>query len=446
MIHFPEGFTWGTATSAYQIEGAWNEEGKGPSIWDTFTHTPGKIARDENGDVACDHVHRYREDVALLRELGVDAYRFSTSWPRVQPEGRGRSNPAGLDFYDRLVDAVLEAGVRPWLCLYHWDLPQALQDRGGWTARDTAERFADYAELMAERFRDRVADWMMLNEPNAAALLGYLLGVHAPGISDLDAYTASAHHLNLAGGLAAQRVRARVPEARIGTILNLEPVVAAEPGAQHREAAELLDAVRNGNHLEPLLRARYPERTAGMMQAHVRDGDMAAIATPLDRLGLNLYGRQRVAFDPGSLVGLRLADPPAQAEVTAMGWEVAPRALYEQLMALARDADAPVVTVTENGAAFHDRPAPDGSVDDAERVSFLGRHLEQVAQAIRDGARVDGYFVWSLLDNFEWAEGFEKRFGIVRVEPGTLARTPKRSFHWFREVVRTGGFDPQQLP
>lgn len=445
MKGLPDDFVWGVSTAAYQIEGSYQSGGKGPSIWDVFSHTPGKVAGGDTGDVACDHLARMESDVALMRDLGVDAYRFSLSWPRVQAEGRGRPNEAGLDVYDRLVDLLLAAGIQPWACLYHWDLPQALQEDGGWAARDTAERFADYAEIVTRRLAGRVPAWLMLNEPNVHAILGHLLGVHAPGLTDLQTYAGAAHHQNLATGLALDRLRSLTPEARLGTVLNLQPVVAHGDGDDDAAAATFLEAVLNGNHLEPLVRGRYPEASAMLMEGVVRDGDLAITSRPIDFLGVNFYSVHRVAADPNSLVGLRLVDPPGDSETTAMGWEVTPDSFYEQLMELSRDPDVPPLVVTENGAAFDDEPGPDGRVEDAERVDYLRRHVRAVERAVADGARIDGYFVWSLLDNFEWAEGYAKRFGLVRVDFDTQRRTPKASFDAYARIIRARGVPSEGL-
>lgn len=436
MTEFPEGFLWGASTSAYQIEGAWNADGKGPSIWDTFAHTPGKIASGHTADVACDHYHRWAEDVALVADLGLDAYRFSVSWPRVQPTGRGAMNRAGLDFYERLVDALLAEGVQPWACLYHWDLPQALQDRGGWTERDTVQRFADYAERVMDVLGDRVRRVAILNEPSVVALVGHLFGVHAPGLTDVTAYAAATHHLNLATGMAVERLRG-LGDFELGTILSLQPVHPKRDDDADRHAADLFDAAWNRAFLDPLVRGAYPDMLQLMIEPYLRDGDLDRIRRSLDWLGLNLYSRQRVEADPQSFVGMRQADPPPHAETTDMGWEVYPDALYEQLTELKEAYGNPPVYVTENGAAYPEPDEVDGELDDAARVSYLRRHLLEVQRALADGVDVRGYFVWSLMDNFEWAEGFEKRFGIVHVDFETLERTPKRSYRWYGDVVRT---------
>lgn len=439
MESLDRSFVWGVSTAAYQIEGAHDAHGKGPSIWDAFAHAPGRIVGGDHGDVACDHLARMEEDVALIAGLGVDAYRFSVSWPRIQPSGRGPALAAGLDVYDRLVDLLADAGVQAWPCLYHWDLPLALQEGGGWAARDTAERFADYAGIVADRLADRAPTWMMLNEPNVHALLGHLLGVHAPGLTDPQAWAAAAHHMNLAVGLGAARLRAAQPGLRLGTIVNVQPAVPAGDSEEDHAAAALLDAVWNGNHLEPLARGRYPAATEALMAPAVRDGDLEVVRADLDLLGVNFYARQRVEADPASLVGLRLVDPPPASETTAMGWEVAPDAFYEQLTALAGDPDLPPLVVTENGAAYEDRPDDDGRVDDRARVAYLRRHVAALQRAVAAGARIEGYFVWSLLDNFEWAEGYAKRFGLVRVDYRDQRRVPKASYDAYAAIVRAGG-------
>jgi beta-glucosidase len=445
MVQFPEEFVWGVSTAAYQIEGAVREGGRGDSIWDTFSHTPGKTAGGDTGDVACDHYHRYREDVALMADLGVQAYRFSVAWPRIFPTGKGRPNRKGLDFYGRLVDALLERGIAPWVCFYHWDLPQALEDGGGWTVRDTVHRFSDYAEVVADHLGDRVRHFLMLNEPSIVALLGHLLGMHAPGRADISSYAAATHHLNLATGQTIARLR-ETGEWQLGTVLNLEPVHGQGDDEQARKVVALYDAFRNRNYADPLLFGRYPEVSSQLMQAHLRDGDLEAIRQPLDMLGLNLYGRVRVAPDEGSLFGFRQLDPPSGAPLTAMNWEVYPNALYEQLVELKERYGNPPVYITENGAAFADRTGPGGSVHDPRRIRYLARYLAAARRAMDEGADVRGYFVWSLLDNFEWAEGYDKRFGLVYVDYQTQKRTPKSSFEWYRQAIRNRGFELDDVP
>lgn len=437
MPTFPKDFIWGASTASYQIEGAWAEAGKGLSIWDTFAHTPGKVAHGHTGDVACDHYHRYQEDIALMKDLGLGAYRFSTSWPRLLPAGTGKVNSAGRDFYDRLVDALLEADITPWLCLYHWDLPQALQDKGGWTNRDVAGWFTDYALATAGHLGDRVEHFIMVNEPGVAAMLGHLLGQHAPGLSDLTAFSAAVHHLNLAQGQALAALK-ESGNWKLGTVFHLQPVHAAGDTDEDAQAAKLFDAIWNRNYLDPLLKGRYPDETAAMLEPYIKGGDLATIKQPLDFLGLNLYTRFLVKADAASLVGMKEAPPPPQAELTEMGWEVYPQALLEMLMRLKEDYGNPPLYITENGAAFADAPGRGGVVHDPERIRFLSRYLEAAQQALAAGVDLRGYFVWSLLDNFEWADGYSKRFGITYVDFQTLERRPKASYRWYQQLIRTG--------
>ncbi|CAN5723742.1 GH1 family beta-glucosidase [soil metagenome] len=438
MDTFPADFVWGVSTSAYQIEGAWAEDGKGESIWDAFVHESGRIANGDTGDVACDHYHRSLEDCDLVAELGVDAYRFSVSWPRWMPTGRGRVNRAGRDFYDRLVDALLARGIAPWVCLYHWDLPQALQEAGGWAARDTAERYADYAASVVGVLGDRVRHVALFNEPNTTAVLGHLLGIHAPGVSDLNAFVRTSHHLNLATGLGLARLRSESSALELGTIVNVQPVVPERDTDEDRQAAATLDAFWNGNHLDPLFEGRYPELTGGMFESVIRDGDLDRISQPLDWFGVNHYTHNRVAADPASLYGASLVPPPDDVQTTAMGWEVAPHALFDQLVALRARLGAVPIFVTENGAAFREAVDDHGDlVRDTKRIDYLSRYVREVGRARAAGVDVRGYFVWSLLDNFEWHEGYGKRFGLVHVDYETQERTRKASFEWYRALVAT---------
>ena len=394
---FPPGFLWGTATAAYQIEGAWEADGKGLSIWDEFCRRPGAVRNGDTGEVACDHYARYREDVELMAGLGLNAYRFSISWPRVLPAGEGEPNEAGLAFYARLVDALLERGIRPFVTLYHWDLPLALHERGGWEASEAPGWFAGYARLVAERLGDRVRDWITLNEPEVVYSHGYVSGVHAPGIRDEARADRVAANLVRAHDAAVEAIRAATPTARVGIALSLSPVHAAT-----RDAAARCDETRNRRFLDPI----------------VRDG------APLDFLGLNYYTRE--------VVGPR----PDGVERTATGWEVYPVGLTETLLRLHRDYGPIELLVTENGAAYDDVPGPDGEVDDADRTHYLERHLAAAAYAIEQGVPLAGYFVWSLLDNFEWAEGYSKRFGIVRVDYDSQRRTIKASGRRYGELAR----------
>ncbi|MFJ9576599.1 GH1 family beta-glucosidase [Streptomyces sp. NPDC101191] len=458
---FPSGFLWGAATAAYQIEGAAAEDGRTPSIWDTFSHTPGKVFQGHTGDVAVDHYHRFREDVRLMSELGLNAYRFSVSWSRVQPTGRGPAVQQGLDFYRRLVDELLEAGIEPALTLYHWDLPQELEDAGGWPERATAERFAAYAGLLADALGDRVSRWTTLNEPWCSAFLGYGSGVHAPGRTDPVAALRAAHHLNLGHGLAVQTLRSALPAgAKLAVSLNLHEVRPLTGSVEDREAARRIDTVGNEVWLGPMLDGRYPEQlladTAHLTDwGFVRPGDEATAGQPLDWLGINYYtptvvsrvaegeekrqddGHGNSAFSPwpgADDVAFHQADGPR----TAMGWPVDPSGLTDLLTRVsARYPGLPLV-VSENGAAYEDEVGADGSVHDPERAAYVHAHLEAVHRAVEEGAVVHGYFLWSLLDNFEWAYGYAKRFGAVHVDYETLRRTPKSSARWYARVARSG--------
>jgi len=453
---FPEGFLWGAATASYQIEGAVTEDGRGPSIWDTFSHTPGRVLAGDTGDVAADHYHRWPQDVELMTGLGIGAYRFSLSWPRLVPGGSGPLNRAGADFYSRLVDALLERGIAPVATLYHWDLPQPLEDAGGWPARDTAARFADYAEQVAGVLGDRVQTWTTLNEPWCVAFLGYAAGVHAPGRTEPAAALAAAHHLNLGHGLAVRALRSAVPAtAQMSVTLNLHLVRGvADTDAQ---AVRRVDAVGNRVFLGPMLSGSYPDDlladTAGITDwAFVRDGDLATIAAPLDVLGVNYYTPTLVRHASGTGPreaadghGDGAASPwPGCDDIdfvrqpgpyTEMGWSIDPTGMRDLLLAVHRDFPAVPLMITENGAAFPDEKSPDGQVHDPDRIDYLHGHLDAVGQAIEAGVDVRAYFVWSLVDNFEWAYGYSKRFGIIHVDYDTQVRTPKDSARWYRDVV-----------
>ena len=428
------------------MEGAVAEDGRGPSIWDTFSHTPGRTHGGDTGDVACDQYHRYAEDVALMAELGVGAYRFSVAWPRIQPTGRGRANQRGLDHYRRLVDALNERGIAPVPTLYHWDLPQALEDHGGWTNRDTASRFAEYADLVRSALEGEVPHWITLNEPWVAAWVGYGTGRHAPGIADDEKAMLATHHQLLAHGLALDALEGE----DVGIALNLQPTRPATDDDEDVRVAELVHAHAYRLFLDPLFGRGYPaellERYAGATDlAFVRDGDLDAIARPLGFLGVNYYRPEIVSATPspvrrafpGSLGAY--AGPPDGAETTEMGWTIDPGALTGLLVALRDDYGPGRIAITENGAAFEDAVGPDGRVEDARRVAYLRDHVGAVREALAAGVPLEGYFAWSLLDNFEWAEGYAKRFGLVRVDFETQARTPKASAEWYREVLRSGG-------
>jgi beta-glucosidase len=453
-MRFPENFLWGTATAAYQVEGAVNEGGRGASIWDTFSHTPGKVLHGDTGDIACDQYHRLEEDLDLMSELGIPAYRFSVAWPRIQPEGGGRANQDGLDYYRRLVDGLRQRSIEPVLTLYHWDLPQALEDLGGWTTRDTSERFAEYVGIVYEALSESVGFWITLNEPWVSAWMGYGLGRHAPGISGASKALAATHHLLLGHGLAMERMRSAGDGNQLGVTLNLHP---ARPSRDHeadREAARRVDGQAIRLYLDPLFRGEYPEDLFSHYRARradlsfVHDGDLDRISVPIDFLGVNYYFRHHVRDAPEEIgqnvpfadLDARVVVPHA-AEKTAMGWPVEPDGLTEILVRIREDyADVPIY-VTENGRAVHDYVDPEGDVDDEERVSYLDAHFRAAHKAIERGVDLRGYMVWSLLDNFEWAEGYSKRFGIVFVEFGTQRRVPKSSARWYSDVIRRNGLD-----
>ncbi len=443
----PEGFAFGVSTAAYQIEGAAGEDGRGRSIWDTFSAQPGRIVDGSTGAVACDHYHRYREDVDLMAGLGLDGYRFSIAWPRVQPEGSGRANPKGLAFYDRLVDALLERGITPMATLYHWDLPQPLQDAGGWLNRDTVERFAEYATLVGLKLADRVGQWIPVNEPNVVTMLGHAVGQHAPGERLLFDALPVAHHLLLGHGRAAAALRTTGATA-VGTAQNHTPVWPATDSEADKQAADLYDTLWNRLFADPLLLGRYPEGFAELMPATVAE-DLPAIAAPLDFYGVNYYNPTRVADSTTATStevpeGIPLPEQMPFALVavdgyprTDFGWPVVPDGLREMLVSLGEryGAALPPLYVTENGCAYDDAPDAEGTVHDPDRVTYLDAHLRAVADAIDQGADVRGYYTWSLIDNWEWAEGFSKRFGLVHVDYTTLARTPKDSYLWFAAMV-----------
>ncbi len=434
----PADFTWGVATAAYQIEGAVTEDGRSPSIWDTFSHTPGTIDNGDTGDVACDHYHRAPEDIGLIKQLGADAYRFSIAWPRVVPGGDGPVNKAGLDFYDRLVDGLLEAGVTPFATLYHWDLPQTLQDRGGWTVRETSEHFAAYASHVVERLGDRVKDWATLNEPLCSAWIGHLEGRMAPGLTDLTAAVRASYHLHLGHGLAVRAIRAASSDARVGIVNNLSPIEPASASEPDLAAARRADGHINRWWLDPVLGRGYPQDMVELYGVELpeRPGDLETIAAPLDWLGLNYYFRQIVTADPDGPAPHAKQVPVPGARLTHMDWEVHAAGLERLLLRLTGEYGVQRIYVTENGSAYEDVVAADGSVHDPERVRYLEEHLAACARAVGKGAPLAGYFAWSLMDNFEWAYGYDKRFGLVHVDYATQRRTVKSSGRRYAELVR----------
>ncbi|WP_043267567.1 GH1 family beta-glucosidase [Streptomyces sp. CT34] len=455
-LRFPRGFTWGVATAAYQIEGAVTEDGRAPSIWDTFSHTPGKTRNGDTADVTTDHYHLFAEDVALMADLGVQGYRLSLAWPRICPEGR--VNTKGLDFYQRLVDELLAHGIEPWITLYHWDLPQTLEDQGGWTDRQTAHRFADYATTVYAALHDRVGHWLTINEPWCAAYLGYAAGVHAPGVQDRTAAVRAAHHLLVGHGLAVQALRAHDDGNQLGIALNLTPITPASSAPADTDAARRLDGLINRFFLDGVLLGRYPDDVLADLDhvsdlSHIQAEDTKLIAAPLDLLGINYYTRLIASGSgdgeparPSPWVGAEdVTFVTRSTEVTAMGWEVNQDFLAETLLRVHRDYPAPPLVITENGAAYDDIADPGGDVHDPQRIDYLDRHLRAARLAMSQGVDLRGYFLWSLLDNFEWAEGYSKRFGIVHVDYPSRRRLLKDSARWYAEVIARNGLAETNL-
>ncbi len=446
-VTFPKGFLWGTASASYQIEGAWNEDGKGESIWDRFCHTPGKIKHGDTGDVACDYYHRYREDIATMAELELTASRISLSWPRILPQGRGAINQKGLDFYSRVIDEMLRRKIKPFVTLFHWDLPQALEDAGGWPNRDTASHFRDYAAIVADRLGDRVKHWMVFNEPWVFTILGYLVGMHAPGRHEPAEALRATHVVNLAQGLAARALRERghKPEA-VGTAFSMSPVHPQDPNSKDdREAAERWHRFFNLWFLETAMNGRYPEAYVNNSnlsdRIDVRPGDLEIVKAPLDFVGINLYTRSVVAHDPADTnLGVKQVRPDAK-EFTDFGWEVYPAALSEMILRITKDYNRPPIYITENGCSYGDGPGGDGHVRDERRVRFLRRYIAEVARAIQQGADVRGYFTWTFTDNFEWSEGYAQRFGIVYCDFATQKRTVKQSGKWYSQLAHANALD-----
>lgn len=444
---FPKDFTWGVASSSFQIEGATREDGRGPSIWDTFCLTPGRIADRSNGDIACDHYHLWEKDLDLMVELGIKAYRFSIAWPRIFPEGRGKVEERGLDFYKRLVDGMLRRGLEPWATLYHWDLPQSLQNTGGWLDRKTAEAFADYAEVVVGALKDRVGHWITLNEPWCSAVLSHRIGEHAPGFQDGSYAVRAAHHLLLAHGLAMPRMRALAPHAKHGITLNLTPAVVMGQSSQDQKEGRIFDGDFNRWYLDPVLKGFYPEDMKRHYEAQgyvrpedggwsfIKDGDLKIIQAPNDFLGVNFYtrsvfGRHRTSEEEKKL----LADP---TQYTAMGWEICPDDLENLFVRLHREYPCPAYYITENGAAFEDKLTGEGRVHDLHRVQYYQDHLRRVYQCTTRGIPLKGYFAWSIMDNFEWAHGYAKRFGLIYVDYTNQKRFPKDSYYFYQKVART---------
>jgi len=438
LATFPPNFQWGVATSSYQIEGAAEADGRSPSIWDIFATKPGAVYRGQNGDVAADHYHHMREDVALMAQLGIRSYRFSIAWPRIIPTGVGAVNPPGLAFYSQLVDTLLEHGIVPMATLYHWDLPQILQEQGGWLSRNTAFAFADYAEAVVGHLGDRVKHWITINEPFCISYLGHADGKHAPGMHDPQAAVIAAHHVLLGHGLAVPRIRALVPDAQVGITLDFSPIYAADDLPETQQAVAAMDNFKNRWFAEPVYHGKYPDTF--FAEQHVapppiQQGDMALISAPLDFLGVNYYSRQLIGGDPDIPGSTRTIYPVPGSAHTEMGWEVFPQGLSDLLLRLHRDYAPAALYITENGAAYNDEWDGGDRVSDPERREYLVAHIEAVAHAIDQGAPVQGYFVWSFMDNFEWGEGYSKRFGVVYIDYPAQRRIVKDSGHWYRDLL-----------
>jgi beta-glucosidase len=434
-LKWPKGFLWGVSTSSFQIEGGAREDGRGMSIWDTRCITKDKVANGDTGDVACDHYHRYAEDVALMKDLGLDVYRFSVAWPRVLPRGRGAPNEKGLDFYDRLIDKTLEAGIQPWLCLYHWDLPQALDDLGGWTNRDSAGWFADYATLCARRYGDRVKHWATFNEFSVFTLFGYAIDWGAPGVTDRAAHMRAIHHVNMAHGAGVDVVRAMVPGASIGAIHNVQPVWPENDKPENVAAAALLSDHWNRAFPDPQILGHYPALIARDIEPYVMGGDMTRICRPVDWFGLNHYGPIFAKHDPNTTWGFAWGSAPDDAPKSEIGWPIYPDAFGDVLIDLTRTYKLPIY-ITENGAGGQDKPDDKGKVDDPKRVAYLEAHVAAMHAAMQKGADIRGYFVWSLLDNFEWGSGYSVRFGVYYVDFKTQKRIPKTSAAWYKRLIK----------
>lgn len=428
---FPEGFIWGASTASYQIEGAVSEDGRAPSIWDTFSHTPGKVERGETGDIACDHYHRHEEDVGLMKALGLDVYRFSIAWPRIIPEGTGEVNEAGLDFYDRLTDSLLEAGIEPWPCLYHWDLPDALHTGGqGWEERASADAFAEYANTVTAKLGDRAKTWLTFNEPNVFTIFGYLIGYHAPGISDHETFLSAVHNVNRAHGKACQVIRSNVPNVRIGLAPNMQPVRPATDTIADREAARILDSYWNRAFADPMVHGRYNPIMTKRLGDRIKPGDMETIHQPLDWFGVNYYS-PLYAKAARNTTGMKMADPPLGADISLMGWHADPPSFTDALLDVSKRYPGLPIYITENGTA----DALPAGEPDQNRIDYYTGHLNALLDAVDKGADVRGYLIWSLMDNFEWALGYRTRFGVIRCDFDTLERTPKASHDWLQALI-----------
>lgn len=442
MATFPQGFTWGTATASYQIEGAVKEDGRGVSIWDTFSATPGNVYNGNTGEIACDHYHRWREDIDLMRQLNTNAYRFSIAWSRIFPTGRGQVNQKGLDFYSRLVDGLLAVGITPYVTIYHWDLPQALQDEDGWLRRGIIDDYVAYVDTLTRALGDRVKHWITFNEPWVFTWLGYVMGIHAPGYKSENPAPAliATHHAYLAHGSAVPVIRQNSADAQVGITLNLTPSDPASAKPTDLDATARFDGFFNRWYLDPLFRGHYPADMVALYEPYapeIRPGEMQRIHVPLDFLGINYYTRAVIADDAQNAL-IRTRQEKPEGEYTEMGWEVYPDGLYTLLKRVHSDYSPRAIYITENGAAFADQLTPDGQIHDERRTAYLKSHFEAAARAIDDGVPLKGYFVWSLMDNFEWAEGFSKRFGLYYVDYTTQKRILKDSGRYFMNVAKTG--------
>ena len=438
-ILFPKDFIWGSATASFQIEGAWDEDGKSENIWDRFSHTPGKVLNNDNGDVACDFYHRWQADIKLMKELNLKNYRFSTSWARILPLGTGKINQPGIDFYNKIVDGLLEAGIEPYLTLYHWDLPQILQDKGGWPDRMIVDAFCGYADVVSKTLGDRVKNWITINEPWVVAFVGYQFGEHAPGHKDTFEALAATHHLLLAHAKSVPVIRSNSPDSKVGITLNLTPQEAASNSLADKMAATWTDGWINRLFLDPLYGRGYPsDIVEGFSESmeFVQPGDMRTITVPTDFLGVNYYTRSINRSDKISEEENEPVSNPVVGEMTEMQWEVYPKGLYNLLCRLHFDYSVPAIFITENGAAFADTVSENGEVDDPPRLSYIKGHLKMIHRAIQADVPLKGYFVWSLFDNFEWAFGYTKRFGIVHVDFETQKRIPKSSAKWYSKVIK----------
>jgi len=439
-FQFPRDFHWGTATAAYQIEGAWQEDGKGESVWDRFAHSTGTIKGAATGDVTCDSYHRFREDIALMKQMNLNSYRFSISWPRIQPAGSGAVNQRGIDYYNRLIDALLEAKIRPLATLYHWDLPQPLEDAGGWPVRDTSGRMADYSSIAAKAFGDRVTHWAIFNEPWIFTELGYFTGEHAPGRTSFSDFLRATHVVNIAQGQSFRAIKAARPDAKVGTAFNTSFAQPRSSSEEDKAAAERYHAFRNAWFIEPAIRGEYPKVLAPWITPEMlglQSGDMEIAKVPLDFFGINYYNRALIAGAKGAPLNI-LHTEPKDGPHTEFGWEIWPDGFHDLLMRISNDYGKPIIEVTENGCSYLDAPDERGRVPDERRTNFFRGYIGAVARAIRDGANIRGYHAWSLLDNFEWAEGYTQRFGFAYVDFHTLKRTLKDSGMWYGKLAATG--------